>query len=182
MTATITEGLRTDEAAFLRAICENPEDDLPRLVFADWLEEHGETEQAEMIRRMIATGEEDVTALRDDGTWATFITQEQMRDVKPIDLRWMSGDIGISIGVFKRGFLEALYCSESAWRGSSTGKFIKGVFHRDNPGFMDQFHRLPIMKVVLRGSIGINYDLARQGREGAGLRKMELPFLDSNLW
>lgn len=30
-----------DEAAFLRAICENPEDDTLRLVFADWLDEQG---------------------------------------------------------------------------------------------------------------------------------------------
>ena len=36
--------------AFLRAICENPDDDTPRLVFADWLQEHGEEERAEFIR------------------------------------------------------------------------------------------------------------------------------------
>lgn len=36
--------------AFLRAICENPDDDTPRLVFADWLQEHGEDERAEFIR------------------------------------------------------------------------------------------------------------------------------------
>jgi uncharacterized protein (TIGR02996 family) len=31
----------SDEAAFLRAICENPDEDTPRLVFADWLAEQG---------------------------------------------------------------------------------------------------------------------------------------------
>jgi uncharacterized protein (TIGR02996 family) len=31
-----------DREALLRAVCENPDDDTPRLVFADWLEEHGE--------------------------------------------------------------------------------------------------------------------------------------------
>jgi uncharacterized protein (TIGR02996 family) len=35
---------------FMKAICESPDDDLPRLVFADWLEEHGEGERAEFIR------------------------------------------------------------------------------------------------------------------------------------
>src|SRR5829696_8063349 len=30
-----------DEAAFLRAICEHPDEDTPRLVFADWLQEQG---------------------------------------------------------------------------------------------------------------------------------------------
>jgi uncharacterized protein (TIGR02996 family) len=38
------------EAAFLRDILAHPEDDTPRLVFADWLEEHGAPERAEFIR------------------------------------------------------------------------------------------------------------------------------------
>src|SRR5215211_3965646 len=38
----------SDEAAFLAAIRANPDDDAPRLVYADWLEE-----QAEYIRREI---------------------------------------------------------------------------------------------------------------------------------
>src|SRR5690348_891572 len=36
--------------ALLRDICENPDDDTPRLVLADWLEEHGQPERAELIR------------------------------------------------------------------------------------------------------------------------------------
>src|SRR5262245_54494625 len=36
--------------ALLRDICENPEDDTPRLVYADWLDEHGDADRAELIR------------------------------------------------------------------------------------------------------------------------------------
>lgn len=36
--------------AFLKAIIESPDDDTPRLVAADWLDEHGEAERAEFIR------------------------------------------------------------------------------------------------------------------------------------
>jgi uncharacterized protein (TIGR02996 family) len=36
--------------AFLQAIIENPDDDAPRLIFADWLEEHGESTRADFIR------------------------------------------------------------------------------------------------------------------------------------
>jgi uncharacterized protein (TIGR02996 family) len=36
--------------AFLQAIHANPEDDTPRLVYADWLEEHGDAARAEFIR------------------------------------------------------------------------------------------------------------------------------------
>src|SRR5829696_7436743 len=43
----------TEREALLRAIIENPEDDAPRLVFADWLDEHGEPDRAEFIRLQI---------------------------------------------------------------------------------------------------------------------------------
>src|SRR5215212_5071916 len=35
---------------FLQAILETPDDDTPRLVYADWLDDHGEHEWAEFIR------------------------------------------------------------------------------------------------------------------------------------
>jgi uncharacterized protein (TIGR02996 family) len=40
----------TERDALLRAVCENPDDNLPRLVLADWLDEHDEPERAEFIR------------------------------------------------------------------------------------------------------------------------------------
>src|SRR5215471_12355627 len=38
------------DAAFLRDICEHADDDTPRLIYADWLEENGEPLRAEFIR------------------------------------------------------------------------------------------------------------------------------------
>lgn len=43
----------TDRRAFIGAIRANPEDDAPRLVYADWLDEYGEPERAEFIRTQI---------------------------------------------------------------------------------------------------------------------------------
>jgi uncharacterized protein (TIGR02996 family) len=46
----------TQRDAFLQTICENPEDDTTRLVYADWLEEHGDAQdaaRAEFIRVQI---------------------------------------------------------------------------------------------------------------------------------
>jgi uncharacterized protein (TIGR02996 family) len=40
----------TDGEALLRAVCAAPREDLPRLVYADWLEENGQGERAEFIR------------------------------------------------------------------------------------------------------------------------------------
>src|SRR5262245_7539690 len=44
----------TDHDALLRAICENPREDTPRLAFADWLEENGQSERAAFIRTDVA--------------------------------------------------------------------------------------------------------------------------------
>lgn len=43
----------SERTAFIDAILNNPGDDTARLVFADWLEEHGEPERAEFIRCQI---------------------------------------------------------------------------------------------------------------------------------
>jgi uncharacterized protein (TIGR02996 family) len=42
--------MTADERALLNAVIAAPDDDLPRLVYADWLEEHGREERAELIR------------------------------------------------------------------------------------------------------------------------------------
>jgi uncharacterized protein (TIGR02996 family) len=38
------------DAAFLASIIESPDEDAPRLIYADWLEEHGQGERADFIR------------------------------------------------------------------------------------------------------------------------------------
>ncbi|OWK34309.1 TIGR02996 domain-containing protein [Fimbriiglobus ruber] len=45
--------ISADEAGFLAAIRANKADDLPRLVYADWLDEHGRHSEAETIRVQI---------------------------------------------------------------------------------------------------------------------------------
>ena len=42
--------MTSDGDALFRAVCEHPTDDLPRLVYADWLEENGRAGRAEFIR------------------------------------------------------------------------------------------------------------------------------------
>src|SRR5207249_8060556 len=41
------------DEAFLQAIVENPDDDTPRVVYADWLDEHGDAARAEFIRLQV---------------------------------------------------------------------------------------------------------------------------------
>lgn len=57
----------SDRDTFLRAIIAAPDDDGPRLVYADWLEEHGDTARAEFIRVQIALANADADdPARDD--------------------------------------------------------------------------------------------------------------------
>jgi uncharacterized protein (TIGR02996 family) len=59
--------LNPHERAFLDAIGENPEDDGPRLVYADWLDDHGQPHRAELIRlqcRLALLEEHDPERLR----------------------------------------------------------------------------------------------------------------------
>jgi len=49
--------MTADERALIQAIIAAPDDDLPRLVYADWLEEHGRPERAEFIRMRNRFGE-----------------------------------------------------------------------------------------------------------------------------
>jgi uncharacterized protein (TIGR02996 family) len=43
----------TDDAALLAAVAAAPDDDLPRLVYADWLDENGQPERAEFVRAQV---------------------------------------------------------------------------------------------------------------------------------
>jgi uncharacterized protein (TIGR02996 family) len=42
--------IESERAAFVRAICAAPTDDNPRLIFADWIDDHGDPGRAELIR------------------------------------------------------------------------------------------------------------------------------------
>jgi uncharacterized protein (TIGR02996 family) len=101
----------TDDAALLRAVVAAADDDAPRLVFADWLDETGESEQAEFIRldiRMEALAEDDPArralgrrraALigRHQAAWAG-LDPELLRHVAP---------------VFHRGLVEELHWGDA---------------------------------------------------------------------
>lgn len=66
----------TDEEAFLRAIAFHPQDDLPRLVYADWLDERGD-QRADYLRFVV-----------ESRTWMTKLRQlNDARDA--LDREWV---------------------------------------------------------------------------------------------
>src|SRR5437762_553507 len=95
----------TDERAFIETIREHPEDDGPRLVYADWLEERGDCERAEFIRVQIelAKGVRDRKRLRE------LLCRENDWIAKNA-VSWPSTRMGITgRTVFRRGVIESLY-------------------------------------------------------------------------
>ncbi len=63
----------TEQAAFIRAICTDPDDDTARLVYADWLDEHGEPERAEFIRvqvKLAGLERQKVALFNDETDWS----------------------------------------------------------------------------------------------------------------
>ena len=57
------------DSAFLASILEAPDDDAPRLIYADWLDEQGESDRAEFIRLQVrearmAADDPELPALR----------------------------------------------------------------------------------------------------------------------
>jgi uncharacterized protein (TIGR02996 family) len=62
-----------DHAPFLAAIAAQPGEDAPRLIYADWLEEQGDTARAEAWRWYVAVKRQPRECLSYEGTWRTAL-------------------------------------------------------------------------------------------------------------
>jgi uncharacterized protein (TIGR02996 family) len=95
----------TEQESFLLAIAEHPDDDMPRLVYADWLEDHGDPERAEFIRVQVelARGVEDATKRAN--------LEEREQELRKLHkYRWIDPHYGNSALIdvdmyFERGFI-----------------------------------------------------------------------------
>jgi uncharacterized protein (TIGR02996 family) len=105
--------LHPQVAAFLRDIKEHPEDDTPRLVYADWLEENGDADRAEFIRlqcelERLPGGDERVPELR---RRAGVMERAHARAWLPAAIHALNGGSPkpFKDGRFRRGFLDSAY-------------------------------------------------------------------------
>src|SRR5215216_6655639 len=57
-----TDDPRPENPALLAAIIAHPDEDTPRLMYADWLDENGDPARAEFIRLQCAAAEREHTA------------------------------------------------------------------------------------------------------------------------
>src|SRR5262245_34947865 len=123
-----------DRTAFLAAIRENPDDDLPRLVYADWLDEHGEPERAEFIRVQC----ELAKLQQGEHRWKELRSRER-KLLRAREAEWraaLPNLPNVGIGPFDRGF---------------PGAVIAGSF-REFMSIADRlFEALPVDSLVIHG-------------------------------
>ncbi len=96
--------------AFLDAIVDNPDDDTPRLVYADWLQEHGQENYAQFIRLQCAAAREKPWSDEANRLWEeigrvwTKLDQEWLPATRDEAL-WYTNQEGLLDAVhFERGF------------------------------------------------------------------------------
>lgn len=73
------------EARFLAMIRETPDDDTPRLVYADWLEGNGDHERADFLRTLCKLGRPDLHKKK-----AVQLQARLVKIARPSDAAWRS--------------------------------------------------------------------------------------------
>lgn len=110
--------------ALLAAVLAHPDDDTPRLIYADWLEENGCPERAEFIRIQIELARRPNLTLQ--ARESALLAAHAERWLAP--LRTPDGPLfGEAHGVFRRGFVETVWMT--------AGRFLEraGVLFAQTP-------------------------------------------------
>src|SRR5450432_1909805 len=101
----------SESSALLAAILASPADDAPRLVYADWLDENGDTSRAAFIRVQVALARLPTT----DPKHAELVRIERKLWSKHL-AEWTAwAPRWIEITGFHRGFLERIRCDAKVY-------------------------------------------------------------------
>lgn len=121
----------TEQEALIRRVCLTPADDLPRLIYADWLGDQGERDRAEFIRVQIEADKLDrivTSAIYAPGPPQNVRTEfsrlcelrqreRELKDVLRMPL-WV-GEQPVQARFFgavtRRGFFDSVTCTAAQW-------------------------------------------------------------------
>jgi uncharacterized protein (TIGR02996 family) len=118
-----SNSVETERRAFLAAIVAAPDDDTPRLVFADWLDEHGEHDRAEYIRLECQSAR-----LEDDDPQRAIVDKRSAALLRKHLQKWeLEAPLWARKGLsFKRGFIDHIVTSAASWI-KRADKLLAGV-------------------------------------------------------
>ena len=124
------------EADFLAAVIADPDDDAPRLIYADWLDENGQDERAEFIKAQVAiarTIPTDHTRRAPEEGCPCLFCALRRREGELLDRHWTEWAADLRAGyclnlytgtplsppnraiLFRRGFVHAVTCAAADW-------------------------------------------------------------------
>lgn len=114
--------MSADREAFLQTILEDPDDDTSRLIFADWLEERGESERAELIRVQC-----ELARLPEDNPrhphYAEWKAREQAL-LRAHEREWAAPLAGlVNRSEFQRGFIDVVTMEAAAFLAHAEALF-----------------------------------------------------------
>lgn len=96
----------TDDDALLRAVLAAPDDDAPRLIYADWLDEHGQPDRARFIRTQIELAR--LPAGDPRRPQLVQVERTLLKANRPAWTTWLPP--WAHAGEFRRGFLDTIRC------------------------------------------------------------------------
>lgn len=102
----------SDHDALLHAIGEHPEEDTPRLMFADWLDENGEPERADFVRNQVELARFDLNdparapLVRKNARYLTHLAPQWKAELPRIP--------GVEWGDFNRGLIEEVQAASES--------------------------------------------------------------------
>jgi uncharacterized protein (TIGR02996 family) len=159
----------THDKAFLQAIIEEPEDDTPRLVYADWLDEHGKADRAEFIRVQC-----ELAKLPGDSPRRRALEERERALLKAHRDAWLTEVAGWARpdAVFRRGFITEVSSTYLAYHEGARALFrrapVRGVSLRSLHSFgMSPLHGLPYvdqltsLRLSTPGRLDFPFDLPR---------------------
>ena len=146
-----------DYLALLRAVVAAPDDDTPRLVAADWLDEHANPDRAAFVRVQVELAQLEAAGLGQSAEaaavrkreWAYLGPRSDLRPLWAMDdcpelvrmgFRTRNPRDGFTVDgadrlTYRRGFVEKVVCPAAEWRHHAAG--VRG--------------RQPVREVVLTG-------------------------------
>jgi uncharacterized protein (TIGR02996 family) len=115
----------TEEDSLLAAIAAEPDDDTVRLAYADWLDEHGQSERAEFIRVQCehASG-------RGNRERRTHLLKRSMQLIQQFGREWFihdwpdAGEQAVTGYSFGRGFVEAVSLARRGLRDADVTRIV----------------------------------------------------------